>query len=152
MNRVISVSERMAMRTGVKMKKLAKMAEKWRWILYVMRLDNVIKNYHLGYVWRFQNSDALRISVILCEKAQNCVFLLSCWLTASYVILDLKPRPLKNITLPFTMQKWTFYAALHACFSLVSHAFASKNPCFWPIILPDIQINVNDMPSVMLLH
>jgi hypothetical protein len=68
------------------------------------------------------------------------------------VILDLKPRPLKNITLPFTVQKWAFYAALHACFSLVSHAFASKNPCFWPFVLPDIQINVNDMPSVMLLH
>ena len=71
MNWVINVCERMAIRTGVKMKKLAKMAEKWRWILHVMRLDNVIKNYHLRYVWRFQNSDAPRIGVILCEKGSK---------------------------------------------------------------------------------
>jgi hypothetical protein len=33
--------------------------------------------------------------------------------------------------MPFTVQKWATYAAKHARFSSVKHAFRLKKPCFY---------------------
>ena len=123
-NWVISVSERIAMRLGVKMKKMAKMAEKWRWILHVMRLDNVIKNYHLRYVWRFQNSDAPCISVILCEKGSK-LHIFAKLLTYSF-LCDFRLKTL-------TVKKYysAVYAPKVADLYSQKHPLITLKPCFY---------------------
>jgi hypothetical protein len=90
--------------------------------------------------------------VILCEKGSKLRVFVKFLIYSFLCDFRLKTLTVKKYYSAVYGAKVAFYAALHACFSLVSHAFASKNPCFWPIILFDIQINVNDVPCLMLLY
>lgn len=80
----------------------------------------------------FRPFDALRMAmpvlnpIFTLKIAIFCSFLLSRCPTDAYVKMQLKQQWLKNITRPFTTQKWPIYDALPITFRIKSRRLSIK--------------------------